>query len=221
MTVFRIMAGFTVAALLLVMAYDTRRRLKTWKAAGEFLHLQIRNSLAGRREGTAGRLDRFRVNLTIASAALFFILAVTGFLPALFHGSHLGGILLVTHVTTAPVFTLSLCALALLWAHRLRFDEVDWRIAGNLLRRDLPGKDALVRFALKAGFWMVLLLSLPLMLTVILGLFPLFGTDGEALLIRLHGYSALLFMITALGELYVILTYIEHTTKQPSKEQTQ
>ena len=79
----------------------------------------------------------------------------------------------------------------------------------------------LVRFALKVGFWMVLLLSLPLMLTVILGLFPLFGTDGESLLIRLHGYSALLLLITALGELYVIITYVEHTTKQTFKEQTQ
>ena len=129
--------------------------------------------------------------------------------------------LLVIHVTIAPVFGIALSALALLWAHRLRFDEADWRILEGVGRRKSPGKDALVRIALKVGFWSALLLSLPLMLTVILGLFPLYGTDGEALLIRLHGYSALLLMITALGELYLITAYNEHSTEQLMKEQNQ
>jgi hypothetical protein len=142
-------------------------------------------------------------------------------LPVLVLGSHLSGMLLVIHVTMAPVFGIALSALALLWAHRLRFDEVDWRIVEGVGRRSFPGGDALVRFSLKVGFWIALILSLPLMLTVILGLFPLYGTDGEALLIRLHGYSALLLMITALGELYLIIAYIGHSTEQPLKEQNQ
>jgi hypothetical protein len=203
------------------MAYDLHRRLKTWKAVGDFLHRKIRNSRRGRREGDAGRLDKVRKNVTIVSSALFLILAMTGFLPVLFLGSHLSGMLLVLHVTTAPVFALSLSALALLWAHRLRFDEADWGMVEGLGRWESPGKDAFVRFALKVGFWMVLVLSLPLLLTVILGLFPFFGTDGEALLIRLHGYSALFLMLTALGELYLIFAYIQHITEQPLKEQNQ
>jgi len=63
-------------------------------------------------------------------------------------------------------------------------------------------------FALKAGFWIILWLSLPLLLSIILGLFPFFGTEGEALLIRLHGYSGLLFLIAALAEVYLIIAYI-------------
>lgn len=221
MTVFRLIAGLFISALLLMIGYDTRRRFKTWKDAGEFLRRRIRNFRHGGRRENAGRFDRVRRIVTMASVGLFFILALTGFLPALFLGSHLSGILLVTHVTAAPVFALSLSALALFRAHRLRFDERDWRIAEGFGRGEVPGKNEFVRFALKVGFWMVLVLSLPLMLTVILGLFPLFGTDGEALLIRLHGYSALFLMITALGELYVITAYSEHTTEQPLKEQSQ
>ncbi len=219
MSVFRIIATLLIAALIAGIAYDLRRRTKSWKAAGNSLLRQLGDSRHGM--GTTGGLDNLRRIVTMVSTALFLILAITGFLPALLLGSHLSGILLVAHVTTAPLFAISLSVLALLWAHRLRFDEMDWRTAEDFGRREFPGKDVLVRFALKVGFWMVLLLSLPLMLTVILGLFPLFGTDGESLLIRLHGYSALLLLITALGELYVIITYVEHTTKQTFKEQTQ
>jgi hypothetical protein len=225
MTVFRIIAGFSLAALLLGMAYDFRRRLKTWKAAGDLLRRRIRIPREGRRGGKAGKLDNVRRIVTIVSSALLLSLAVTGFLPVLFLGSHLSGMLLVIHVTLAPFFGIALSALALLWAHRLRFDEADWRILEGAGRRKFPGNDALARFALKVGFWSALLLSLPLMLTVILGLFPLYGTDGEALLIRLHGYSALLLMMTALGELYLIIgliiAYGEHSTEQLMKEQNQ
>ena len=104
-------------------------------------------------------------------------------------------------------------------SRRLGFDGADWRTVEGAARWQFPPREALVRFAVKVGFWTLLLLSLPLMLTVILGLFPLFGTDGEALLIRLHGYSALLLMTTALLELYMIIACIGHSTEQPLKGQ--
>lgn len=217
MSVFRIIATLSIAALFAGMAYDLRRRMKSWKAAGDFLLRQFRDFRHGR--GNAGGLSRVRRISTIVSIGLFLILALTGLLPVIVLGMHLSGLLLVIHVTVAPLFAISLSALALLWAHRLRFDESDWQIALGSGRWESPRKDALIRFALKVGFWIVLSLSLPLMLTVILGLFPLFGTDGEALLIRLHGYSALLLMMTALGELSLMIAYVEHTTEQPLKEQ--
>ncbi|HEX7572301.1 MAG TPA: hypothetical protein VF514_04355 [Bacteroidota bacterium] len=217
MTVFRIIAGLVILALIVGIGYDIRRRMKSWKAAGDFLLRQFRDFRHGRRN--AGGLSRVRRIITIVSSGLFLILALTGFLPVIFLGIHLSGVLLVIHVTVAPLFAVSLSALALLWAHRLRFDESDWQIALGSGRWESSRKDALIRLALKVGFWIVLSLSLPLMLTVILGLFPLFGTEGEALLIRLHGYSALLLMMSALGELSLMVAYVEHSTEQPLKEQ--
>jgi len=217
MTAFRIIAGVVIAALLAGFGYDLRRRMKSWKGAGEFLSRQFRDIRHGR--GNAGALSRARRIVTIVSVGLLLILALTGFLPVVFLGIHLTGVLLVIHVTAAPLFAIALSALALLWAHRLRFDGSDLQIALGSLKRESQGKDPLVRFALKAGFWLILTLSLPLMLTVVLGLFPLFGTGGESMLIRLHGYSALLLLVGALCELYLIGAYMEQTTEQPLKEQ--
>jgi hypothetical protein len=217
MTAFRFIAGIVIAALLAGIGYDLRRRMKSWNAAGEFLSRRFRDIRHGRE--TAGALSRARNIVAIVSGGLLLILALSGFLPVVFLGIHLSGVLLVIHVTAAPLFAIALSALALLHAHRLRFDESDLQFALGSGERDSHGKDALVRFALKAGFWLILTLSLPLMLTVILGLFPLFGTGGETMLIRLHGYSALLLLVSALGELYLIGAYMEHTTEQPLKEQ--
>ena len=219
MTGFRLIAGLSIAAILTGLAYDLRRRFPTWKAAGDFLRRELSDSRRVKREGEAGGLGYVRRIVTITTGVLVLVLAVTGFLPVLFFGGHLSGSLLVIHVTAAPVFALALSALALLWAHRLRFDGTDWRTVEGAARWQFPPRDALVRFAVKAGFWTLLLLSLPLMLTVILGLFPLFGTDGEALLIRLHGYSALLLMTAALLEVYLIIACIGHSNEQPLKGQ--
>jgi hypothetical protein len=217
MTAFRIIACVVIAALLAGFGYDLRRRMKSWRGAGEFLSRQFRDIRHGREN--AGALSRARRIVTIVSVGLLLILALTGFLPVVFLGIHLTGMLLVIHVTAAPLFAIALSALALLWAHRLRFDESDLQIALGSLKRESQGRDPLVRFALKAGFWLILTLSLPLMLTVVLGLFPLFGTGGESMLIRLHGYSALLLLVGALCELYLIGAYMEQTTDQPLKEQ--
>ena len=76
--------------------------------------------------------------------------------PVVFLGIHLSGMLMVIHVTAAPLFAIALSVLALLWAHRLRFDESDLQIALGSLKRESQGKDPLVRFALKAGFWLMI-----------------------------------------------------------------
>ena len=221
MTVFRFLTGLTVAVLIAGMGLRLRTRLGSWKAVREFLPEEIRNSRQRGKRREAGTLEDVRRIATLTAGMLFLVLALTGFSPVLFLGSHLSGIMLVIHVTVAPLFAIALSACALLWAHRLRFNDRDWQIVEGFGIRVSPVTGALVRFALKAGFWIILSLSLPLMVTVILGLFPLFGTDGEAMLIRLHGYSALLLLIAALCEVYVITAYSEHTTEQPSKEKNQ
>jgi len=219
MTVFRILTGLAVAGLIAATAFDLRSRAKSWNSAGEYLLRRTRESLRAQGEGILGGLDAARRTAIVASFGLLLLLAMTGFLPVLLLGTHLSGLMLVIHVTAAPFFAVALSASALLWAHRLRFNELDWQAVEGFAGGESPRKEALLRLGVKAGFWIVLSLSLPLMLTIILGLFPLFGTEGETLLIRLHGYSALLLMITALSEFYAIIACGEHTTEQQMKEQ--
>jgi hypothetical protein len=220
MTIFRIISGIALLILIVAVAFDLKRRLGNWKAVTEFLRGEMKNFALVWKEK-----ELFRSGLTIAvvrkmvymvTVLSFLLLAVTGFAQILFSGDHLSGILLVIHVTVAPFFALSLAATAVLWAHSQRFDMDDWRAVRHLGRPGL--RKETIRFALKAGFWLILLLSLPLMLTVILELFPLFGTEGEAFLIRLHGYSALFLMLVALSHLYLTIAYAQHQTDHFVKE---
>ncbi len=149
------------------------------------------------------------------AGAFLILLALSGFIPVLITGAHVSGMLLVLHVTIAPLFALSLCALALLWAHRLRFDRSDLQVVLDIRNHATPPGEPLIRFMLKCGFWAILVLSLPLMLTIILSLFPIFGTEGEAMLIRLHGYSALLLVLAAVAEIHLTFVFMarkEYTT---------
>jgi len=220
MTIFRIISSAALLILFGAVAFDLRSRLRSWKAVSDFLRGAMKNFVLvwqERRVLRSGRTIAIVRKMVYAFAVLcFLLLAVTGFAQILFSGDHPSGILLVIHVTVAPFFALSLAAAALLWAHSLRFDEEDWRVVRHL---GDPGlREKTVRFASKVGFWLILLLSLPLMLTVILELFPLFGTEGVAFLIQLHGYSALVLMLVALAQLYLTITYAQQPTDHFEKE---
>jgi hypothetical protein len=224
MTLFRIISVLGIVSLLGAIASVLRRRLKSWRDVWRFLAVQAGDSWRvwseRRVPGPGGILASLRRSVSRLAVVLFLVLLGTGFVPVVFLGEHLSGFLLVIHVTVAPLFALSLASLALLWAHRLRFDTEDWRVARG------PGKGrgaaggSVVRCAVKTGFWLVLFLSLPLMGSIILGLFPLFGTEGEELLIRIHGYSALVLALVALTQIYLLLLSSEKSHNHVAEENT-
>ncbi len=212
---FRIISALVLIVLLTTIAFDLKGTLKSWNGVALFFVNQARASWTTWRgvkwtTGTKNLSILRRVMYTL-TAVLFGLLLVSGFIPIIFLGESLSGFLLAVHVTVAPFFAVSLSGFSLLWAHRLRFDESDWRfVAGGRKRRN-RNKEALVRFAIKTGFWLVLVFSLPLILTVILELFPLFGTDGEEFLIRAHGYSALLLTVAAVINIYLTVAYTKYS----------
>jgi hypothetical protein len=53
--------------------------------------------------------------------------------------------------------------------------------------------------------------------TVILEVFPVFGTEGEEVLIRLHGYSGLLLVLNALAHSYVVTLQASPAGPGPAK----
>ncbi len=220
MTVFRIVSALAIGALLGAVVFDLRRRGMRWYGITQSVRDQARHAARiwserknGGRVGSLNLLRRFSFGV---SSALLLLLALTGFAPVLILSQHLSGVVLIIHVTIAPLFALSLSAVALLWAHRLGFDERDWTCVVALWNRRSPQREMLIRFAMKVAFWLLLLFSLPLMLTVILGLFPLFGAEGEELLIRGHGYSALLLVLVALAEIHLTILYLHYSKEGAS-----
>ncbi|MHC4459497.1 MAG: cytochrome b/b6 domain-containing protein [Planctomycetota bacterium] len=137
----------------------------------------------------------------------FVVLLVTGFFPMLILGKSISGYWLMLHVTAGGVFSCSLTALACFWADNCRFDKNDCPWLQRLLQREGANKTAgeKYEFGQKICFWLIILLALPLILSVVLSMFPLFGTEGQECLSQLHRYSALLLSLVAIVHTYLII----------------
>ena len=112
----------------------------------------------------------------LAALACAVILSLTGFGPGL-TGSHLHGFTLMVHVSCAPVFLLAMAFLAVTWA---------------------GDNDLSVAISLRAiCFWLILVLALPLTLSIVLIMLPLFGSHGQEVLYGLHKAVAWPFAVAA------------------------
>ena len=150
----------------------------------------------------------------------FVVLAVTGFYPMLVLGKQISGYWLMLHATFAPVFAICLAVLAVMWASHCRFTRSDWPWLQCLIRRViLPKTDntCLVGESSNPGqkitFWLIIILSVPLTLSMVSSMFPLFGTEGQKLLLNMHRYSALLLALVVIVHTYLIIrTQMSGTT---------
>jgi len=140
-----------------------------------------------------------RMLVYLAALLCLVVLAVTGFYPVLIRGEHISGYLVMVHATFAPVFAICLAVMAVMWASNGRFSRGDWPWFDRLVQRatlvqsaggERAGRSGLWR---KIFFWLTIFLALPLGLSIVLSMFPLFGTHGQELLLGLHRSTALVF----------------------------
>jgi cytochrome b subunit of formate dehydrogenase len=142
----------------------------------------------------------------------FVVLAVTGFYPTLVLGEHISGYLVMVHATFAPVFAVCLAVLAVMWANRCRFTYSDWPWFQSIVQRvtlvKSAGEEAHSKssgLGQKMTFWLLIFLALPLILSIILSMLPLFGTHHQELLLASHGYVAMVFTIVAIVHIYLVI----------------
>jgi cytochrome b subunit of formate dehydrogenase len=135
----------------------------------------------------------------------FVILAVTGFVPRVIFGSAISGWWLMIHATAAPVFAGCVAVLAVLWADRNRLDKNYWPLLNRILGRNPKSTVAPEKHELKLRicFWVILTMSLPVILSAVVSMFPLFGTHGQEALLQIHRYSTLLLSLFAIVYLYL------------------
>ncbi len=135
----------------------------------------------------------------------FAVLAVTGFVPPLILGKAISGWWLVIHATFAPVFAACVAILAVMWADNSRLDKNYWPWLNRVLRRLPQSNTPVEKYELgrKICFWLILFLALPVMLSAVLSMFPLFGTYGQELLLVLHRYSTLSLALFSIAWLYL------------------
>lgn len=123
---------------------------------------------------------------------LFFILFLTSFIPVVF-GYKMSGIFMMMHVQAALMMSVAVVLLVFLHSNsnQLSLEEL------SKLYEDVKSKRSLEpQIMLKALYWIIIALILPAMLSIILMLFPLFGTEGLELLADVHRWSVLLLTIS-------------------------
>lgn len=135
----------------------------------------------------------------------FVVLALTGFIPRVVFGVALSGWWLMIHATAAPIFAACVAILAVLWADRNRLDKNYWPWLNRALLRQpkstLPPEK--FELGLKISFWAILTMSLPVILSAVVSMFPIFGTHGQEALLQIHRYSTLLLSLFAIIYLYL------------------
>ncbi len=137
----------------------------------------------------------------------FLVLAITGFLPVVIWGSPISGLPLILHVTLAPLFAISLTVVTVFWAYHHRFNRSDWQRLLQWIRKEKSTVlQANPNVWQKICFWLIVVLSVPVLISVILSMYPLFGTAGQKFLLHLHGYTALLMLIVVVGHSYLLLS---------------
>ncbi len=144
----------------------------------------------------------------------FVILAVTGFVPRVVLGGALSGWWLMIHATAAPIFAACVAILAVLWADRNRLNKNYWPLLNRIVGRNPKSTVAPEKHELKLRicFWVVLTMSLPVILSAVVSMFPIFGTHGQEVLLQIHRYSTLLLSLFAIIYLYfVALTEMNRT----------
>ena len=159
-------------------------------------------------------IDYLRILVYLVALLCFVVLAITGFYPTIILGRHITGYLVMVHATFAPVFAICLAVLAVMWARCCRFTGGDWPWFELIIQRltlsnDL-GDEATRKnsgIGQKIAFWLIIFLALPLILSIVISMFPLFGTHWQEILLSMHRYTALVFaMFTILHTYFIIRT---------------
>ncbi|MBL7153399.1 MAG: hypothetical protein ISS79_06755 [Phycisphaerae bacterium] len=140
------------------------------------------------------------------------VLAVTGFYPVCILGEHISGYPMMLHATCAPVFAACLAALAVMWAGRCRFEDGDCPVTQRLVQWLTGNKDPEQKDKCKSSgvgqkvlFWLLIVLALPLILSIVLSMFPLFGTHWQEVLLGVHRYVAGAFVLAGIAHAFLLI----------------
>ncbi len=133
---------------------------------------------------------------------LFLLLVITGGSVFFLEVRAMTGYGLLLHAAVAPVFSVCLAGLAIRYAYPNRFTRQDWHW---ILKRggknsgennSSPGGWILLR---KGCFWLSAGMAVPMILTIVLNMFPLFSMNEQRLLLQIHIYSVVFLSLGMIG----------------------
>jgi cytochrome b subunit of formate dehydrogenase len=152
--------------------------------------------LAGALPNMSGRIKFLRLIAYLLVLVCFLLLAFSAIGPVATGADHLSGMLLVIHVTIAPVYLSAVAFFLLLSAHRMTFEYSELRFSEvkQISRQNI--------FWQKLVFWTFCSTTVLSAASIILMLFPLFGSEGQETLLDIHRISALVLIFSAAGHFW-------------------
>ena len=202
-SMFRIVSIISFLIVLVLIIRGFTKQPENSPAIKRWLRLQ-RQAVFNRGDGFTS-LNYVKSFFYLLAVLAVLIMAFTGFLPVIFLGKHLSGILMILHVTTAPVLAVSLALLSLFYAQRNIFTQADLESLGGRQRGKEETSHVNIERIIamkKIFFWLLIALSIPLIASILLSMFNIYGTSGQSFLLHLHGYTALFFVIVAMAYAY-------------------
>ena len=141
----------------------------------------------------------------------FVVLAVNGFYAVLVLEKSISGYWIMLQTTAGGVFAVCLAVLAVMWAQKCRLNQSDCPLLQRVLQRVIRLKTASEplckssRLGQKIAFWLIIFLALPLILSIVLSMFPFFGTHWQEFLISTHRWTALVFAVVVIVHTYLLI----------------
>lgn len=147
--------------------------------------------------------ERFVHALTVVG---FCTLGVTGFWAVAWTGQPLSGWWLLSHWVAAPLFALGATLMVATWCEFGVFEGHDWfwaTVLGGYL--GWPDHVPAGRFnaGQKAYFWSIGALGVLVILSGLGRMAPVFGADGQAVVLWVHRFSALFLVLSVIMHLYL------------------
>ncbi len=181
-----------VASLYWLFSFLKKNEFSFGSVANKFWN-ELKNSISKLKEmksnNLQANLNLFKRFFYLSTLFLFLLMALSAFIPVLL-GITLSDIFLLVHVTVAPLFSVFLAILIILFAHSNRFNKEDVIENSEEQKIKLNQKGYL-----KVIFWLVALFSVSAMVSIVLNMFPIFGTEGQVYLLDVHKYSTLLLLL--------------------------
>ena len=156
----------------------------------------------GENLSTLAKLNRLACAVALGSLVILF---VTGFAGRLLFGEQITGYTLMLHVGLAPVFIVCTGFILVAWGHQCCLNEVDWQGLTSLMRLEKTDSGDTADLGWKLTFWLSMFLVVPVSLSMVLGMFQIFGTHGQELLISLHQYTSLALTLVAMIHVHLII----------------
>ena len=148
-------------------------------------------------EGAASPFRWLRVLGNAVGLLSLAAVAISGFSTLWTPDNVMTGNRLIWHVTFAPAFAVSAVVITLFWADKNRLDGT-----GRGHPISAGGWAVPLR---KLFFWSAVAFTVPTILSILAAMFPLFGSEEQQDLFRIHRYGALLLAASGLLFVYFAL----------------